>query len=401
MKKIKYRYQLPPCSIYDVPAMEAWLTDLAHKGLYVKKAGGRLFAFAYEEPSDTCYRLEPAANDSGKKLPPCDMQDDYANAGWEFAAVLQKSFFIWHSLRPDADELHSDPLIHSSAYEQIFRRLRTNAVSTTLLALVTLAMYVCGMLLSPQPVTLFLASPSMPLLVAFNLISCIQAGKQFYDIYRLKRSLAGGFPASHRKNYRRGLILRRTADIFTILLAFALVAMPAGMFANNWKKSIPEISQAIPYLPLNLLEQGQDFSWHHDSYIRNGVDAYNYAEFSWTLFVPAHYEVYQQGEPNSIWQNKDKDAIATVPSAHTEYFRVAFPCLAASLYQEQLRRAARYGTSPVMTELSHPGFDRVTTAVSEGLTQLFARRGSQVIHIEYWGSGNLTDKLDLLAEVFE
>ena len=38
---MKQIYQLPPCSIYDVPAMETWLTDLARSGLHLVKAGRR------------------------------------------------------------------------------------------------------------------------------------------------------------------------------------------------------------------------------------------------------------------------------------------------------------------------------------------------------------------------
>ncbi|MDE7312272.1 MAG: DUF2812 domain-containing protein [Eubacterium sp.] len=397
MWNVQQVYKLPPCGIYNVPAMEAWLSDLAASGLYVRKAGGRLFTFAKGEASDTCYRLEPVTDDSSE--PPCDMQDAYAQAGWEFAAVLQKSFFIWRSIRPGADELHSDPVIHSSAYERIFSRLRKNAVSTAVLALVLLSMFVCGMLLSPRPVTLFLANPSMPLLVIFNTISGIRAVQQFLCLYRLKRTLASGIPALHRKDYRKHLLLHRAAGFCTALLAFFLIAMPFCVFAKNWKQSVPDVTISMPYIPLDLIEQGQDFSWHKDSYIRSGVDAYNNAEFSWTLFVPAHYEIYQQGELRSVWQNNG--ITATEPSAHTEYFRLALPCLALPLYREQLRSYVRSTPDAAVTELSHPGFDSITTAKSEGFTQLFACRGRQVIHIQYWGLGSLEDYLDVLAAAFQ
>lgn len=393
MRKVDKVYKLPPCSIYNVPAMEAWLSALAGGGLYLRKAGGRLLTFTRGEPCCTSYRLEPVTGEC--KQPPCDMLDAYAHAGWEFTAALQNTFFIWRSVRADADELHSDPLVHSSAYGQVFRRLRMNAVSAALLAIVLFAMFGCGMLLSPRPVTLFLANPSMPLLVIFNLISGIRAVQQFLCLYRLKRSLASGIPAQHQADYRKGLLLHRTAGFCMAFLAFLLVAMPVCVFAKYWKQSVSDVTASMPYLPLDCMEQGQDFSWHKDSYTRNGVDAYNNAEFSWTPFVPVHYEVYQQGEPRSVRQSSGITAIE--PSAHTEYFRLALPFLALPLYREQLRSAVRSDPDAAVTELFHPGFDHAALVKSEGFTQLFACRGGQVIHIQYWGYGSLEDKLDLLA----
>ena len=46
MRRMRNVYKLPPCSIYDVAAMEAWLTDLAADGLYLNHAGSSLFAFS-------------------------------------------------------------------------------------------------------------------------------------------------------------------------------------------------------------------------------------------------------------------------------------------------------------------------------------------------------------------
>lgn len=212
MRKVDKVYKLPPCSIYNVPAMEAWLSALAGGGLYLRKAGGRLLTFTRGEPCCTSYRLEPVTGEC--KQPPCDMLDAYAHAGWEFTAALQNTFFIWRSVRADADELHSDPLVHSSAYGQVFRRLRMNAVSAALLAIVLFAMFGCGMLLSPRPVTLFLANPSMPLLVIFNLISGIRAVQQFLCLYRLKRSLASGIPAQHQADYRKGCCIGQPAFVW-------------------------------------------------------------------------------------------------------------------------------------------------------------------------------------------
>lgn len=395
MRRMRNVYKLPPCSIYDVAAMEAWLTDLAADGLYLNHAGSSLFAFSRQTASYSCYRLEPVTDLCKEPTP--DMQEDYDNAGWSFVCVLQKTFFVWRSIRLDADELHSDPVIHSIAYEQIISRLRKNAVCTAALALVLLSMFVCGLLLSPRPVTIFLSNASMPLLVIFHLMSSIRALQQFLRLNRLKRSLADGVPALHQGDYKKGLLLHRTAAFCIGFLALFLILMPLCLFAKNWKKSVPDVTVCLPYVPLPQLE-GEDFSWHKVPYIQNGVDTCNNAEYAWSPLVPVHYEIYQQGEVQSVWHSNG--TVATVPSAYTEYFRLSLPCLALPLYEEQLKNAVRLDAGAVVTELSHPGFDRIALACSQGFTQLFACRGRQVIQIKYWGYGRLSDHLDLLADAF-
>ena len=80
---MKKRYKFTPCSIYDVPAMETWLSDLAQQGMHLRKTGRCIFSFQKGETSDTKYRLEPIPKDWGCE-PDDDMKEAYAQAGWEF-----------------------------------------------------------------------------------------------------------------------------------------------------------------------------------------------------------------------------------------------------------------------------------------------------------------------------
>ena len=71
MKKL---YKLPPCSIYDVPAIETWLFDLAQDGLLLQKTYRCLFVFEDQKQPPACkYRLEPIPD--GSRTPAADMLD--------------------------------------------------------------------------------------------------------------------------------------------------------------------------------------------------------------------------------------------------------------------------------------------------------------------------------------
>lgn len=394
---MKKTYRMPPCSIYDVPAMESWLSDMTQTGLYLQKAGRHFFVFLKKEASDTRYRLEPAPDSC--PAPADDVRELFAQAGWEFVTAICKSFFVWRSIQPDADELHSDPVVHSTVYGQLLRRLRIHTISAAILPLFLLAVFVCGLLLSPRPITLFLANPSMPLLILAEALLGIQTVRQALHLRSLKRSLANGQPALHQKDYRKGQILRRILRLAAALPSLLILAIAAGVLLLGWKKTISDVDTALPYLPLDQIENHADFSWHKDAAVRGGVDAYNQAEYVWSPLVPAHYEIYQQGEVQHIYQKED--TIAVAPSAYTEYFRLAHPAFTLPLYREQVSRYIHSDTSSAVTELSHPGFDLVTIAKAEGYTQLFACRGCQYIHIQYWGNADLAEKLDLLANTLQ
>lgn len=393
---MKKRYKLTPCSIYDVPATETWLSDLAQQGMHLRKTGRDIFSFQKGEKSDTKYRLEPIPKDWGCE-PDDDMKEAYEQAGWEFVTVCSKSFFIWRSIRADAKELHSDPLVHSTAYEHLCARLFKSAVQNIILIFGFLAIFICGMLLSPQPVTLFLASPSFPLLIAFEFLCSIQAVRHTLSLHRLKHSLAEGLPAPHHKGYKKRLWLRRTFSICISALWLIIVSMPLFVFILNWNRTTSEIDIPLPYLPLDQLEQSEDFSWHKDTYIKDGADAFNHVSYSWTPLVPVHYDIYQQGEPQKVFTGTEPDAAAVQPSASTEYFQLLLPVFTVPLYKEQLKCLMHTDDNPVITKPQHPGFDHITISKSDEYTQLFACRGNQVIQIRYWGSADLSERLDELS----
>lgn len=387
MKKL---YKLPPCSIYDVPAIETWLFDLAQDGLLLQKTYRCLFVFEDQKQPPACkYRLEPIPD--GSRTPAADMLDDYACAGWEYTAALDRSFFIWRSIRPDADELHSDPLVQSTAYSRLCRRMAKNAAAAALLPVVIFAIFLCGMMLTDKPVTLFLAGPSITLLIAAETIAAIQAVRQLLTLRRLKQSLAYGLSAIHSKDYKKGLRLRRFAQACSSILLLLILSMPVFIFTLNWEKSLSEVNTPLPYLPLELIEPGTG----------RQASPFDSAAYSWTLFVPVHYYIYEQGSsPRSIDYDPASGAVTVNPSVRTEYFQLSLPFLAVPLYKEHLRHYIRRSDSPVVTTYSHPDFDFVTTARSSGYTQLFACRGNQVIHIQYWGPAELSGLLNELSAAF-
>ena len=115
MSEPKYAYRLPPCPIYDTHRTEAWLEDLAKKGLILTDQGFTCGFLCFEkaQPKAIRYRILPCQprtflNDGGpqpaevelaeeliKLGRPCLFMGDAADLYREqFAAALQENYYL-------------------------------------------------------------------------------------------------------------------------------------------------------------------------------------------------------------------------------------------------------------------------------------------------------------------
>ena len=124
-----YRYRIPPCSEYNVPAMERWLEDMAAKGLHLSADGFFGLAATFEEgpPKRERFRLEPTTTKGGilsnEYAPEEDIQAFAAQMGWTYRA-RRGQFHIWSCDDPHAPELHTDPQIQAMSVAALGKHLR-------------------------------------------------------------------------------------------------------------------------------------------------------------------------------------------------------------------------------------------------------------------------------------
>ena len=198
---MKYCYKRPAFDFYDTVAMECWLSDMAKNGLLYTGNNLVYFRFLKAEPQNICYRVEPTTNDEME--PSDEMLSAYTDAGWEFVAHQGNQFFIWKSTRPDATELHTDPIVQSESYRRLCKKLTSTAAFTGLCVVAIFAIILGGFLVSDRPVTLFLTSPLYIFLAVSELFIVVQVVQQARSALRIKKMLADGFSLSHKKDYHK------------------------------------------------------------------------------------------------------------------------------------------------------------------------------------------------------
>lgn len=129
-----HKMKLLPASLYDVAAIETWLSDQARQGWLPERIGTQAAKMERGEPVDCQYRLEPI--DGAELIQDPALRDYYMEAGWEFVCFTEGGWFfgpgkqgknsafrVWRSTRPDPVEIHCDPEVEAGAYRRLTRRL--------------------------------------------------------------------------------------------------------------------------------------------------------------------------------------------------------------------------------------------------------------------------------------
>ena len=114
-------YKTLPDSLYNVPAIDSWLEEMARKGWRcVNLPGEGLVKFEKAAPEECRYRLEPQLRDGDP-----ERKGLYGEMGWEFvSATRREEFYLWRSVRSDVRELHTDPVAQDIAFSWVSSILR-------------------------------------------------------------------------------------------------------------------------------------------------------------------------------------------------------------------------------------------------------------------------------------
>ncbi len=392
---MKYCYKRPKFDFYDAVAMECWLSDLAKQGLIFVGTNLAYFRFEKSEPTNTKYRVEPMTNEN--TTPSEEMLVAYNEAGWEFVGVHSGLFFIWKATSEDATELHSDPIVQSESYRRLCKKLKGQAICAAIAGVIIFALFLGGFLASDRPVSLFLASPLYLILFVVEIFAVAQAVQQARRAGKIKKMLADGFSLEHKKDYRKQYVAYSIISAVTLLLPVMILVISIVTFTTDWRKNTVDIEEDLPYIPLDLIEQSEDFVWAEPFYFNHdGINYRNYVDFSWSPFVPEYYRIEQDGgDQNHKWP--DGSGYYS-PSASTEYYRLSIPFLAPLLFDELMdihlwEDYEQY----VITE--HDSFERTVIAQDGYMKHLFVLEDNQVFYLRYHGYADLSERLYLLDEV--
>ena len=304
MAEPKYRYRIPPCPAYDIPAMESWLEDMAARGLHLSKDGffGIFTTFEEGPPKKERFRLEPTDRKGGLFSEEYDPEDEAVQMlhqmGWTYRA-RRGQFFIFSTDDPNAPELNTDPQVQAVTMAALTKYLWKKLRDGLILTIFYMLLYIGDLLISG---ILLLGTPLVLLCAGLLLWDLGRRTRELVIVAGYRRQLKDGQLLPHRSNYqksrRRYLIGKIVRPVLWTMLVFCTLGRVLPMLSDE--PYVPLTDQTFPFD--TIAEYYPDAQVEHqDGFLKSQV-------YSWSdPMAPDNYDfteyarVNQDGEILDVW----------------------------------------------------------------------------------------------------
>lgn len=205
MAEPRYRYRIPPCPAYDIPAMESWLEDMAAEGLHLSKDGffGLFTTFEEGPPKKERFRLEPTDRRNGLFSEEYDPEDEAVQMlhqmGWTYRA-RRGQFYIYSTDDPGAPELNTDPQVQALTMAALTKYLWKSLRSTLLLTALYILLYFGDAIITG---CIYLGTWRVALLAGLLLWDLGRQIRALVVLLRFRKQLQNGQTLPHRSDYRK------------------------------------------------------------------------------------------------------------------------------------------------------------------------------------------------------
>ena len=296
-------------------------------------------------------------------------------------------------------ELHTDAAEQAYTLQTLSRRLAVSGIVTTLMILSALVMMSFALFLDGTPLLALIEGPmqQMPVLVLLYAYVACSMLRAVASMKGLVRSMRDGKVIDHRADWRKHRRGHRAAMVMLGILAPICIAMPFISLVAGNSETLPMTGDGAVYLRLAAIESDEALVREHKLTIE-GVDWGNHVTYDWTLLAPAIYTVDENGIiPGRTWRDGDG---AYTPSLHCKVYNLRFSWLAEGLL-DSLRTRLVSAIEPPMTEIQHPGFDRLFAACEGTHYELLASRGNIVVRVRYFGERDTERIIDAILRMLD
>lgn len=200
MKEKARMRKVIPCAVYDVEAMESWLSDLATEGWLLEEDGifGPWAYFVSGPPRRVEYRLTSSLSSPEFTGPDEEARDLSITYGWEYLAK-RKEFYIYRAMTENAREMDTDPQTQALILGAVLRRT-VGTILTILVMGIVYPLFLLGKdgqmgLLVQYPLRFFSLFAFVLWFLLLSLLGCRH--------YRqLRQHLQAGQALDHHKPWR-------------------------------------------------------------------------------------------------------------------------------------------------------------------------------------------------------
>lgn len=405
MKKVR---KIVPVSFYDIPGLEQWLEDQANEGLFPTHLGSWA-AFTQDGRPGTRFRLD--AFGAEKDSPSEEQLALYREAGWEYAFLIGKAYFLFYATDPAAPEPFTDYESRGLSLDRLTRQVRSVVRRKNLLIVLLLVLFTSPLWLNIQ--SKYDVQPDRwAFLPAYALRMCsvvtllflvlfvwvnLKERRDWRAIRDLHKNLSQGLPPPPSPGPSKKIVRENRIEL--ILIFPLLLCLAVSLFDLN---RVPIKRFPLPYIDLQELE-GQPLVYENRTSFRPDL---NTGEIRCSLLAPVWYEVSQDMEsptPGTLGYAHSPDPEGGkntyAPNLNMEYCHVLFPGMARTVARSLLHEMRLVNIYWVYEEADHPGLDYVLLARDEDSPWQMAAlvKGGRIAVFRYAGVLDLGEHLDELA----
>ena len=379
-------------NIYDIAQAEAYLSHMASKGYFVKKIG---FITSFEKltPEKTKYLLEPAKKEH--EAPEEEIISVYEARGWKYICTAYW-FHVYQATREDAIEIQTDPISQGETFASLNKRAKYE--TTLYLICIGTILYT---MLRIHPIYFRVRSIYYISQIPTILILLYAICQSFWDyrkIKKLKQQLDAGVEMTHYDHYKPSFRQYFSLAVPIIILAYMFFASQYNKKAY-WEESLYTYNGKLPTISIAALETDPSFSIEYGENFEG--EKISYISHHWTELSPQAYHIEEKGR----LEGKKKEDYSGIysPSMETEYYEMRFQFFAKILLGEMLRDKvdSNFHDKVQYHELNGTKFDETIIVSADGTQLLFARKGTKVIYIDYYGNEKLEAMVDKIYDAVD
>ena len=384
--------KIRPSDYWKIGEHESWFTDMAKKGLHLKKTGLLFAHFEKGEPKTTKYRIDVTRGGISE-----ERKNLYSEFGWNYVTSYGR-FCVFSSPEAlNAPELHTEPEEQGYTMRTLDKELRWTAIIVSVFVILFFAMMFSILFFSSTPFENLVAGQSFQQLIlvlveTYVLLTTIQA---WFSIRSLRKSLLGGKPIDHHADWRKNRRKNYVISFMLIFLSLITILLPVMSIIKTETAALPMEKTNLPIARLAEIEDSSALE-RNPGYSKDGIDHSNQYDSNWSVFAPIQYEAEEQG---LVADEQWKDGSGPYsPSIHTQYYELCFSGMADGLLKDLIvRNIYEENQKLQLQSIESNGFDHLYVMEDAEEKQIFASDGNKVFYIRYYGYAT-TDKILALVE---
>lgn len=399
MRRTKLKLNL--ISLSSFCAYESWLSDMAKKGLILKRCGYLFTRFFVTEQKDIEYRLQFIGNSVSEAT-----KDTYQKSGWTYVNTVGEYSVFYHDTNQNTTSADEEIIKAGMNFNYINRNFTLLYASLIILAF-TLFWFLYSTIFSgPFPVLNTASNfESLLFFISGVLTLVIIVLRRTYEFRKLRQAYYEGRQFNHHMHWKS--YYQSAFTVIAVLLVLLLINIGTDVYSSNntiriHNGQIPEtVSSEVETVLLHLSEIEGVPQAENDA---NEIENLYFLKKPSILFTEYLLsELYAvESEPNS--------ASKAVNSSYLEevYIKLNLALLAKPILKDFVDNALNtyeshpdYASEAVMlTTLDDDRFDEAYYIKTNNSLDIFVRKDRAVIKLHYLGSKGIEDILPILNTHF-